>query len=64
MEMLPTDVLLYPAGPHEGHMPLLISITGKEDVMTLESIYRVKRITCTIKLPKVIFNFCFSHLHI
>ena len=50
MEMLPTDVLLYPVGSHEGHMPFLISITGKEDVMTLKSIYRVKRITCTIKL--------------
>jgi len=57
METIPTDVLLYPAGPREGHMSFFISITGKEDVMTLKSIYRVKRITCTIKLPKFIFNF-------
>lgn len=50
METLPTDVLLYPVSTHEGHKSFFISITGKEDVMTLKSIYRVKRITCTIKL--------------
>ena len=54
METLPTDVLLYPVSTHEGHKSFFISITGKEDVMTLKSIYRVKRIFGLLRVAKLL----------